>query len=73
MPFDVMDAQERLPVRQGQGAGEADELFLSGGESAAALAHARQLLAEGADVIDVGGESTRPGARAPPLSRRRAR
>jgi len=28
----------------------------------AALAHARQLVAEGADVIDVGGESTRPGA-----------
>jgi dihydropteroate synthase len=29
----------------------------------AALAHARLLEAEGADVIDVGGESTRPGAR----------
>ena len=28
-----------------------------------ALAHARQMLADGADVIDVGGESTRPGAR----------
>lgn len=28
----------------------------------AALAHARQMLAEGADIIDVGGESTRPGA-----------
>ena len=27
-----------------------------------ALAHARQLLAEGATIIDVGGESTRPGA-----------
>jgi dihydropteroate synthase len=27
-----------------------------------ALAHARQMRAEGADVIDVGGESTRPGA-----------
>ena len=27
-----------------------------------ALDHARQLVAEGADVIDVGGESTRPGA-----------
>lgn len=26
------------------------------------LAHARQLLAEGADIIDIGGESTRPGA-----------
>jgi dihydropteroate synthase len=27
-----------------------------------ALAHARQLLADGADIVDVGGESTRPGA-----------
>lgn len=27
-----------------------------------ALAHARQLIAEGAAIIDVGGESTRPGA-----------
>lgn len=29
----------------------------------AALAHARKMVAEGADIIDVGGESTRPGAR----------
>ena len=28
----------------------------------AAVAHGRRLVAEGADVIDVGGESTRPGA-----------
>ena len=28
----------------------------------AALAHAQQLIAEGADMIDIGGESTRPGA-----------
>ncbi len=28
----------------------------------AAIAHARRLLAEGADLIDIGGESTRPGA-----------
>ncbi|CAM5218480.1 dihydropteroate synthase OS=Castellaniella defragrans OX=75697 GN=HNR28_002957 PE=4 SV=1 [Castellaniella defragrans] len=27
-----------------------------------ALAHARQLIAEGADILDIGGESTRPGA-----------
>jgi dihydropteroate synthase len=27
-----------------------------------AVAHARQLIADGADVIDIGGESTRPGA-----------
>jgi dihydropteroate synthase len=28
----------------------------------AALEHARQLVAEGADILDIGGESTRPGA-----------
>jgi dihydropteroate synthase len=28
-----------------------------------ALEHAQQLLAEGADILDIGGESTRPGAR----------
>jgi dihydropteroate synthase len=39
--------------------------FSDGGQyldPAAALAHARKLLAEGADLIDIGGESTRPGA-----------
>lgn len=28
----------------------------------AAIAHAQQLVAEGADILDIGGESTRPGA-----------
>jgi dihydropteroate synthase len=32
--------------------------------TAAALAHCERLLAEGADILDIGGESTRPGARA---------
>jgi dihydropteroate synthase len=32
----------------------------------AALAHAEQLIGEGADVVDVGGESTRPGAQPVP-------
>ena len=39
--------------------------FSDGGEYAdldAALAHAREMLAQGASIIDVGGESTRPGA-----------
>jgi dihydropteroate synthase len=31
-----------------------------------AVAHGRQLIAEGADIIDVGGESTRPGAQPVP-------
>ena len=30
-----------------------------------AVAHGRQLLADGADILDVGGESTRPGATRP--------
>ncbi len=33
-----------------------------------ALAHAADMMAEGADVIDVGGESTRPGAQAVPAA-----
>lgn len=39
--------------------------FSDGGRffsAAAAVAHARQLIDEGADLLDVGGESTRPGA-----------
>jgi len=39
--------------------------FSDGGEhdtTAAAIAHGLQLVEEGADVLDVGGESTRPGA-----------
>jgi len=39
--------------------------FSDGGRHAdvlAALDHARQMVEEGADIIDVGGESTRPGA-----------
>ncbi|MFA7300284.1 MAG: dihydropteroate synthase [Sideroxydans sp.] len=39
--------------------------FSDGGRyvsSAAAIDHAQQLIADGADILDVGGESTRPGA-----------
>ncbi len=39
--------------------------FFDGGlhlQHDAALAHAQQLIAEGADILDIGGESTRPGA-----------
>lgn len=42
--------------------------FSDGGQhanTAAALAHCERLLAEGADLLDIGGESTRPGARKP--------
>jgi dihydropteroate synthase len=41
--------------------------FSDGGlylDSDAAIAHGRALVAEGADLVDVGGESTRPGAAA---------
>ena len=41
--------------------------FSDGGlylESAAAVARARRMVEEGADLLDVGGESTRPGATA---------
>ena len=40
--------------------------FYDGGrvDRDAALAHARQMIADGARIIDVGGESTRPGAEA---------
>lgn len=40
--------------------------FSDGGKHAdiaAAVAHARRMVKQGADIIDVGGESTRPGAR----------
>ena len=41
--------------------------FSDGGHhlhSEAAIFHARKLVAEGADILDIGGESTRPGAKA---------
>lgn len=42
--------------------------FSDGGRGALqALAHAEQLLKEGADVLDIGGESSRPGADPVPL------
>jgi dihydropteroate synthase len=42
--------------------------FSDGGryaDAASAIAHGRTLLADGADILDVGGESTRPGATRP--------
>lgn len=43
--------------------------FSDGGQfldAAAAVTHARALVADGADLLDIGGESTRPGATAVP-------
>lgn len=50
--------------------------FSDGGRhagTAAALAHCEQLLAEGADLLDIGGESTRPGSPAVALEEELAR
>lgn len=50
--------------------------FSDGGHfllTAAAVARARQLIAEGADILDVGGESTRPGAAPVTLEEERRR
>ncbi|MDR6535484.1 dihydropteroate synthase [Variovorax soli] len=50
--------------------------FSDGGAHAstgAALAHCAQLVKEGADILDIGGESTRPGSPAVPLDEELAR
>jgi dihydropteroate synthase len=50
--------------------------FSDGGaflDPAAAIAHGRKLVADGADVVDVGGESTRPGAQPVPAREEAAR
>ena len=46
--------------------------FSDGGQfddATQAIAHGRRLITEGADIIDVGGESTRPGAEPVPVER----
>lgn len=43
------------------------------GDTAAALRHCEQLVAEGADILDIGGESSRPGAAPVPLEEELAR
>lgn len=50
--------------------------FSDGGQhagTAAALRHCEQLLKEGADILDIGGESTRPGSQAVALDEELAR
>ncbi len=50
--------------------------FSDGGrhhDPAAALWHCERLVREGADLLDIGGESTRPGSAAVPLERERER
>ena len=50
--------------------------FSDGGQyfdSELAIAHARELIAEGADILDIGGESSRPGSMPVPLEEERRR
>ena len=50
--------------------------FSDGGDhdsAEAAIAHGRRLLSEGADILDIGGESTRPGAEPVPVGTEIAR
>jgi dihydropteroate synthase len=50
--------------------------FSDGGrylDHAAAIAHGRELARQGADIVDVGGESTRPGAEPVPAAVERSR
>jgi dihydropteroate synthase len=44
-----------------------------GADAAAAIAQGKQMVADGADILDVGGESTRPGAEAVSLEEELAR
>src|SRR5258708_39051521 len=55
---------DRLPLVMGV-LNVTPDSFSDGGRYAdptAAVAHGRQMVQEGADLIDIGGESTRPGA-----------
>lgn len=50
--------------------------FSDGGqwfEPSAAIEHGRELVSQGADIVDVGGESTRPGAERPSLAEEKRR
>jgi dihydropteroate synthase len=60
-------ARSQLPLVMGV-VNVTPDSFSDGGRYAdaeSAIAHGRRLLAEGADILDVGGESTRPGATRP--------
>jgi dihydropteroate synthase len=65
LPFAIMGVLNVTPDSFSDGG-----LYL---EESAALAHGRELVGQGADVVDVGGESTRPGAEpvAPDVQRAR--
>jgi dihydropteroate synthase len=61
-----MDTQSMQPLIMGI-VNVTPDSFSDGGQfldAERAIAHGRELAAEGADVLDIGGESTRPGAEA---------
>ena len=68
-------AQRRLPLVMGI-VNITSDSFHDGGRFAnagAAIAHAHRLIDEGADILDLGGESTRPGAAPVPMDEEMAR
>lgn len=70
-----MDEGERRPLVMGV-VNVTPDSFSDGGrylDRDAAIAHGLALFAEGADIVDVGGESTRPGANPVPDREERAR
>ena len=52
---------------------DAGKFYSPGSGQSAALAHCEQLLKDGADILDIGGESSRPGAPPVPLDEELAR
>ena len=49
------------------------QFFTAGSSTASALAHCEKLVKDGADILDIGGESSRPGAQPLPLADELAR
>ena len=49
------------------------QFYAPGSGMASALAHCEQLVKDGADILDIGGESSRPGAQPLPLAEELAR
>ena len=74
-PLTAALAQRRLPLVMGI-VNITPDSFHDGGRFAAtgdAIAHAHRLIDEGADILDLGGESTRPGALPVPAEQELAR
>jgi dihydropteroate synthase len=65
IPYTIMGVVNVTPDSFSDGGAFEDDL--------SAIAHARRLASEGAEIIDVGGESTRPGADPAPVAEELAR